>query len=319
MNGPNQKEIYSATSYDPETNLYQVSKIDGQYRTRGPLNVGFQITRKCNLKCIYCSELPNLPDLEFSQIEKGLKNLRDAGVLKINLTGGEALLRKDIREIIDTCKDLGFYVAIDSNATLVTDELADFLADKLVYFESTIDGTPETHNRVRGRYDDVLKGIKKITERNIPTYLAMVLLGKSIEDMKHVLKVGHELGIKYVKFLTPIPKGRGKTLKSEYLDNPFLNDMWKEICQYRKQEGLSPAISLADWKKIGRGSVILINSDGDMVGSPSIGEENCVTPMANILQKPVDEMWKTFPHKDNHIRKYVGDTMFYELSLSDRA
>lgn len=315
MNKNNQlPETYSIPSYDPKTNLYHVSKVEnGQYRIKGPLNVGFQITRKCNLKCIYCSEPPNLPDLELSEVEKGLKNLRDAGVLKINLTGGEALLRKDIREIITICKNLGFYVAIDSNATLVTDELADFLSDKLVYFESTIDGTLETHNRVRGRYDDVLKGIKKIIERKIPTFLAMVLLGKSLEDMKHVLKIGHELGVTYVKFLTPIPKGRGKTLQSDYLDNPYLDEMWKEICQYRKQNKFSPSICLADWKKIGRGSVILINSDGDMVGSPSIGEENCVTPMGNILHKSVSEMWKTFPHKDNHIKKYIGDTMLYEL------
>jgi MoaA/NifB/PqqE/SkfB family radical SAM enzyme len=299
-------------TYDPEKNLYYVSTIDGEFQTKGPLNVGFQITRRCNLKCIYCSESPNLPDLDFPQIVKSLENLKDAGVLKINLTGGEALLRRDLKDIVQKSVDLGFYVAIDSNAVLVTDDLADFLKGKITYFESTIDGTPETHNRVRGRYDDVISGIQKIVDRNIPTYLAMVVLGRSIEDVKHVLKTGHELGVKYIKFLTPIPKNRGKSLPKEYLENPYLDEIWEEICQYKKKEGLTPSISLADWKKIGRGSVILINSDGEMVGSPSIGEPECVTPMGNILKQSVKDMWRNYPHKDNHIKKYIGDTMYYE-------
>lgn len=312
--GERQKElkVYSETTYDPESNLYFVSKVEGELRTKGPLNVGFQITRRCNLKCIYCSEPPNLPELEFSEIVKGLENLRNASVLKINLTGGEALLRRDLKDIVQKSRDLGFCVAIDSNATLVTDELADFLIGKLVYFESTIDGTPETHNRVRGRYNDVIRGVQKIVERNIPTYLAMVLLGKSTEDIRYVLRAGHELGVRHIKFLTPIPKNRGVDLPKEYLDNPYLDEIWEEICRYKEQEGLTPSISLTDWKRIGRGSVILVNSDGNMVGSPSIGEENCVTPMGNILEEPVVEMWKKYPHRDNHIRKYTGGTMYYE-------
>jgi MoaA/NifB/PqqE/SkfB family radical SAM enzyme len=310
--GPKSRKVYSRVSYDPESNLYYVSKVNGKFLTKGPLNVGFQITRRCNLKCIYCSESAYLPELKLSQIVKALKNLRNAGVLKINLTGGEALLRRDFKEIVERAKDLGFYVAIDSNATLVTDEIADFLAGKIVYFESTIDGTPETHNRVRGKYDEVVSGIQKIVKRNIPTYLAMVLLGRSIEDAKYVLKKGDELGVKHVKYLTPAPKNRGKNLPEEYLNNPYLEEIWEEVCRYKKQERLAPSISLADWKRIGRGSVILVNSDGEMVGSPSIGEENCVTPMGNILEESVEEMWERYPFKNNHIRKYIGETMIYE-------
>ncbi|MFA5303112.1 MAG: radical SAM protein [Candidatus Nanoarchaeia archaeon] len=297
---------YSNIGYNPKENLYIVDDI---LKTRGPLNVGFQITRKCNLKCIYCSEASNLPDLSYEQIKKGLINLRDAKVLKVNITGGEALCRKDFVDIVDLSKDLGFHVAIDSNATLVSDEIADSLSGKLIYFESTIDGTPKTHNRVRGRYDDVIKGIKKIAERKIPLYLAMVLLGKSLDDAKHVLKMGHELGAKYVKYLTPIPKARGKELPDEYLNNIFLEDIWQNVCEFKEKEGLSPLISLADWSKIGKGSVILVNSNGEMVGSPSIGEPGCVTPLGNILKESVENLWKNYPYKINHVNKYTGKTM----------
>lgn len=301
--------VVSRIGYDPEKNLYFVSKIDGKFRTSGPLNVGFQVTRRCNLRCIYCSETPGLPDLRFSEIERGLKNLRGAGVLKVNITGGEALLRPDLRDIIDKSKELGFYVAIDSNATLVNEDLADFLTGKLVYFEATIDGTPKMHEKVRGRYDDVIRGIKTIANKGIPLYIAMVLIGKSEQDMQHVLMVADRFGAKCVKYITPIPKARGLELAGAYVFNPYLREMWDNICKFKEEKGLKPAISMADWARIGNGSVILVNSDGMMVGSPSVGESNCITPLGNILEDSVEDLWVRYPHKLNHIRKYTGETM----------
>ena len=301
---------YSKASYAPEDNLYQVSPVQGELRTKGPLNVGFQVTRSCNLKCVYCSEPPNLPDMNLQQIAYAFKNLKKAGVLKINLTGGEALLRKDLREIVDLSNNMGFHTAVDSNATLVTDEIADFLSGRLVYFETTIDGSPETHNKVRGKYNEVLRGATKIAAMDIPLYVAIMVLGKSIEDLKHALVVANELGASKVKFLSPIPKGRGKELPNEILNNDSLLELWGQLCEYVGKTDIKPQITLADWKKIGQGSVIIVNSDGSVVGGPSHSEENCVTHLGNILEESVADMWKRYPHKLNHIRKYTGETLY---------
>ena len=303
---------YSKVRYDPKNNLFYVTKINGEYITKGPLNVGFQVTRKCNLKCIYCSESPPLKDMGLNEISIAFKNLKLAGVKLIKLTGGEALMRRNIKEIIECAKSFGFYVAMDSNATLITDEMAEFLASKLVYLESTIDGRQETHNKVRGKYNEVIAGIKRVAERGLPVYIAMVLLGDSLEDAKHVLNVAHTLNARFVKFLTPIPKARGKTLPSDYLDNPRLEKIWKELCKYKRDNKLKPTITLSDWKRIGRVSIILIHPDGMAIGSPSIGEEACITPLGNVLTQPMTELWKGYPHKLNHILKYTFETMLIE-------
>jgi len=63
---------YSKVRYDPKNNLFYVTKINGEYITKGPLNVGFQVTRKCNLKCIYCSESPPLKDMSLNEISIAL-------------------------------------------------------------------------------------------------------------------------------------------------------------------------------------------------------------------------------------------------------
>ncbi len=301
--------VHSEMKYNPSTNSYSVTKVGGEYKTIGPLNVGFQITRRCNLKCTYCSEIPNHKEMSLSQIEHSLKNLKNAGVLKVNLTGGEALLRKDLIDIVDMSKDMGFHVAVDSNAVLVNEKIAESLTGKLAYFESTIDGYPTKHNLIRGNYAQVFDGIKLMAETGTPIYIASVLVDSTLKDVEHVLFTGHMLGAKGVKYLTPIPKARGKIIPEEYRNSDRYKDLWDELLKYKEKFGLTPAVSMADWQKIGKGSVILINSDGEVVGSPSIGDPDCVTKMGNILEESIEEMWKRYQYKDNHINKYLGITM----------
>jgi len=56
----------------------------------------------------------------------------------------------------------------------------------------------------------------------------------------------------------------------------------------------------------------LIHPDGMAIGSPSIGEEACITPLGNVLTQPMTELWKGYPHKLNHILKYTFETMLIE-------
>ncbi len=307
---------YSEIKYNPEENKYSVSKIDGEYITKGPLNVGFQITRRCNLKCIYCAESAMLPEMSLAEIEKAFINLKNADVSKINITGGEPLVRKDLKDIINLGKNLDFYLTVGSNAVLVDDNIADFLSDKLVYFESTLDGSRKLHNSVRGKYNEVINGMKKISARKIPLHIAMVLLNKSVDDAKHVMDVAQTLNAQHVKFLIPIYKGRGKTLPLSSRNNTHLDDMWAELCEYKNANKFNYAISLADWRKIGTGAVILVNANGDMVASPSFVETTAELPkndsvefLGNILEDSVKTLWKHFPYKDNHIKKYTFETM----------
>jgi hypothetical protein len=71
---------------------------------------------------------------------------------------------------------------------------------------------------------------------------------------------------------------------------------------------------MVDWRRVGKGSVILVNSDGEMVGSPSIGEKDCVTPLGNVLERSVEDMWEVYPYKNNHIRKYTGETVLISIA-----
>ena len=67
---------------------------------------------------------------------------------------------------------------------------------------------------------------------------------------------------------------------------------------------------LLDWITIGKGSVILIHPDGAVVGSPSVGEDGCVTHLGNLFNTSLKDMWAAYPYKDNHISKCVEESIY---------
>ena len=62
--------------------------------------------------------------LPYEKIIELLYQLRENNVFDLILTGGEALLREDLVDIVSFARRLGFRVSILSNASLVTEDFA---------------------------------------------------------------------------------------------------------------------------------------------------------------------------------------------------
>lgn len=88
-----------------------------------PLSIIYQVTRRCNFDCNFCSETMQTKDPTLDQIALIQRNL--AGVPRVFLSGGEPLLRRDFVEIVDIFHD--HIVAVPTNATR-----GHFMAPKLV-------------------------------------------------------------------------------------------------------------------------------------------------------------------------------------------
>ncbi|MGO3806793.1 MAG: radical SAM protein, partial [Sphingobacterium sp.] len=64
------------------------------------------LTDSCNLRCFYCipeenyASTPTKNLMQPHEIETIVKTLVENGINKIRLTGGEPLVRKDIRDIL---------------------------------------------------------------------------------------------------------------------------------------------------------------------------------------------------------------------------
>ena len=67
------------------------------------------LTRKCNLKCLYCHEEGELRsaqpyEISVAEIAKIARICHNEGVTKVKFSGGEPLLREDLSEVI---KEIG--------------------------------------------------------------------------------------------------------------------------------------------------------------------------------------------------------------------
>lgn len=127
--------------------------ITGRPRLR---YVDLAVTFNCNLNCIHCSatRMIDVPRKAMTVEDyKALgKQLIENGVLVVQLTGGEPLMREDLEDIIRALKPSRFFISTGTNAKLATPERLFSLKkaglDNLCI--SIDDWDPAEHDRWRG-------------------------------------------------------------------------------------------------------------------------------------------------------------------------
>ena len=80
------------------------------------------ITNRCNYRCAHCSFSSGSLDTQEMSLQKIKQILEDARLLgaeKLDISGGEPLLRKDAYEIIKFGKRLGFRIKLLTNGLLL--------------------------------------------------------------------------------------------------------------------------------------------------------------------------------------------------------
>jgi radical SAM protein with 4Fe4S-binding SPASM domain len=109
-----------------------------------PLDVNIELGQNCNFKCPHCYCPGDKSVLPSESVNKIIDKCYQAGVLFINFTGGEALIRKDFPSIYSYAKSLGFMVSLQTNLSLLTDELKTmFVSYKPKHIAVTLYGTSE--------------------------------------------------------------------------------------------------------------------------------------------------------------------------------
>ena len=130
-----------------------------------PKQVVWELTLKCNLRCIHCgsSAGKSRPDeLSTKESLKLCKDLAEINTDEVCFMGGEPFLRKEWYRLGREVKDLGMKLLIISNGYIVNDDIISKLVNLEPYAVSTsLDGaTAKTHDHIRG----VNGSFKKVME-----------------------------------------------------------------------------------------------------------------------------------------------------------
>jgi MoaA/NifB/PqqE/SkfB family radical SAM enzyme len=155
---------------------------------RIPLAVRFQVTNRCTLQCKYC-ELWRIKSSELStqEIFSIIDELYRLGTKRISFSGGEPLLRKDIDEIISYCKGKRIYPEMNSNGTIVPENIN--VIKKINFLKLSIDGPKDIHDATRGlgSYKKVIRAADVASENKVNFGFACTLTKYNINYLDYVL------------------------------------------------------------------------------------------------------------------------------------
>ncbi|MCI7783858.1 MAG: radical SAM protein [Parabacteroides sp.] len=188
-----------------DINPIERALVDKATANRVPINASFELTPVCNLRCDMC-----YVRMEQSRVAAagGVCSLREwlhaadalqrMGTLFILLTGGEPLLYPDFKELYVRLKERGFILTINTNATLIDDEMAR-LFQRLkprrvnVSLYGVSNETYQALCHVPQGFDRCMEGLRRLKAYGIDTKLNLTLTRQNIKEHRQMLALADEL------------------------------------------------------------------------------------------------------------------------------
>jgi heme d1 biosynthesis radical SAM protein NirJ len=168
----------------------------------GPVVI-WNLIRRCNLTCKHCysvsADIDFPGELNTRQVFAVMDDLRAFGVPVLILSGGEPLLRPDIFDISQRAKDMGFYVGLSTNGTLIDASLIDRIAQVgYDYVGISIDGIRDTHDRFRqkeGAFDASMQAIRLCRDAGIKVGMRFTPTRDNADELPQLLEVMNAEGV----------------------------------------------------------------------------------------------------------------------------
>jgi len=222
-----------------------------QRKPSGPVVI-WNLIRRCNLTCKHCyatSADKDFPgELNTQQVFDVMDNLKSFGVPVLILSGGEPLMRPDIFDISHHAKDMGFYVGLSSNGTLIDENnIDDIVKVGYNYVGISIDGMRETHDNFRrkqGSFDEALRGIRLCHDAGIKVGLRFTLTQDNKQDLPGLLQLMDEENVDkfYLSHLNYA--GRGNKNRRDDLHHRMTREAmdllfdtcWQDVTTGRRRE-----------------------------------------------------------------------------------
>jgi heme d1 biosynthesis protein len=309
----------------------------------GPVVI-WNLIRRCNLACKHCYSISadyNFPnELGTDDIFNTMDDLKSFHVPVLILSGGEPLLHPDIFEISKRAKEMGFYVGLSTNGTLINEDMiSDIKAINYDYVGISIDGIGETHDYFRhkkGAYDASINAIRLCRDNDIKIGIRFTITQDNEKDLPAILKLMHDEKIDkfYLSHLNYAGRGnRNRKDDATFQMTRNALDMIFEACWQDIQNGINTeyvtgnndadGVYLLQWveknhpEMAAHIKVKLLQWGGNSSGVNVANIDNLgdVHPdtywwhysLGNVKQRPFSEIWMD-----------TNDPMMKELKLNPR-
>ncbi|MFC2014500.1 radical SAM/SPASM domain-containing protein [Chloroflexota bacterium] len=172
-----------------------------------PIDVSLKVTERCNSRCVTCNvwqEQSGKPELTSEELEDIFYQFKSVKIKNIGFYGGEALLRKDIGELLKKVKVImpETRTQVTTNGLLLKDKAAELLDAGIDMVSISLDGIGEVNDKIRGvpgYYEKTVEGIKELkrldTGNKVTINTGATLVSQNIHQVPEMINLARELDI----------------------------------------------------------------------------------------------------------------------------
>lgn len=268
------------------------------------------VTNKCNLRCTHCafnSGTHRMPELSLNRLETILKETKELGGKRFDITGGEPLTRKDMPEIISIGNKLGYRIELVTNGTMLDSErLREFKQLGLNQIAISLDGSiPEIYNRIRRSNKEtfykVIENIRKCKEFGFYTKINTLVSSLNLENLADISELALKLDADEQGFYYFTPVGRGHD-KYDLMVDPikwlsYVRTKLKPYSEKGMKIGVEIPLREIDLEQSEKGCVansershLQILPDGNVYPCAIMAAYE--KPLANLNTHSIKDVWK---------------------------
>jgi MoaA/NifB/PqqE/SkfB family radical SAM enzyme len=160
------------------------------FGSRTPLIVSVVLTSRCNFHCHYCGcWRKNDSEIGHDRLLELFGEMAAAGTRKVIFTGGEPLLREDFAELVRAVKSHGMMVAVNTNGSLVEQNLAALKDCDGVSL--SLDGPETVHDAIRGSnsFKTLRNAAAALNQHGIQLRFAIVVSRLNLDCLDDLLAI----------------------------------------------------------------------------------------------------------------------------------
>ena len=204
-----------------------------------PPYMTLEVTKQCNYRCPYCyciwHEFPEStgPELDTDEWKLLIDRCIRKGVKNILFSGGEALIRDDIRDLLDYAvqKEPGVEVSLFTNGMLMDETMFLFCKARNISISTSLQGL-RTHGIMTGTETGYRKTLELVllgAQKKWPVAVSIAVTKQNRSEIRDIFAAAALCGPSMIQLGPMLPEGRGRNHPDMVLSCEEWDDVKEDI------------------------------------------------------------------------------------------
>ena len=164
-------------------------------RSTVPLSVCLELTHRCTAHCTYCHAYRDpRKEMTTAQALQAIDELHAGGMERLSVSGGDALLRDDLPEIIGHARRKGIFVTLSTNGMLLVENARNIKGIQSLVISLNGDKADHESTKEGTRHEVVLEAIDWAIGQKIPVLTETAITAKNPTGVNFVLDLAERKG-----------------------------------------------------------------------------------------------------------------------------